>query len=99
MSADKPANVWNFMVELEVDGRNTPVMTGPAARDGGFDMTIYIRHDGGVMKALTVTGLERNGELILDVHPDNDRLADEQPASGTRVSSLPIFGFRVRSKR
>ena len=36
----------NFWLEANIDGRKTPMAGGPQAKDGGFDLTIYIR-DGG----------------------------------------------------
>jgi hypothetical protein len=43
-----PRNVRNFWVTLHVDGRETPVETGPRAKDGGFKIVIQQRENGGI---------------------------------------------------
>ena len=62
--------VRNFWIDLDVDGRKTHVATGPRSRDGGFDMAIKIRDEGGIAEAMDVTGrvIEgENGESVLSV--------------------------------
>ena len=51
-----PKNVRNFWIELTVDGKKTPIATGPRAADGGFELTVYQRNNGYIVNALTVLG-------------------------------------------
>ena len=46
----KPRNVRNFWIELNVDGRETEIATGPVAKDGGFSMSILIRENGKISR-------------------------------------------------
>lgn len=57
-----PRNVRNFWLELSVDGKRTDVATGPVSKDGGFQLTIKQRDDGGIVRAMTVTGRAREGD-------------------------------------
>ena len=41
-------NVRNFWLELSVDGKQSRVDTGPRAKDGGFDLIVYVREDGDI---------------------------------------------------
>lgn len=41
-----PRNVRNFWIELQVDGRYTPIATGPVSKDGGFRVKVRIRENG-----------------------------------------------------
>jgi len=61
-----PRNVRNFWLELEVDGKKTPVATGPVAKDGGFQMIIRQRDNGEVTKAGELHGrVDQDGNLSL----------------------------------
>lgn len=83
-----PRNVRNFWIEARIDGKKTPIATGPRRKDGGFSMTIYMRNEGGVETAVRVYGSARfgDGSLELSVKP---------------VTSLAVegSGFTIRSKR
>lgn len=60
-----PRNVRNFWLELDVDGRRT-VATGPQAKDGGFSLSIRMRDNGGITRAMQVSGYaEVDGSLRL----------------------------------
>lgn len=50
-----PKHVRNFWARVEVDGREHALAGGPAARDGGMDLTVYQRSAGEVVEALSVT--------------------------------------------
>ena len=60
-----PRNVRNFWIELDVDGRKSRVATGPRRKDGGFEMTIYIRDLGEVASGLRVVGTALGNSLSL----------------------------------
>ena len=60
----KPRNVRNFWIELDVDGRETEIATGPVAKDGGFSMSILIRENGKISKKkISITGFAENSIL------------------------------------
>ena len=58
-----PRNVRNFWVEAEVDGRKTGIAFGPQGKDGGFELTVYMRNEGEVAKAIRLEG-EAHGEML-----------------------------------
>jgi len=64
-----PRNVRNFWLIANVDGRATPVETGPRAKDGGFSLTVLMREGGAVSGTrLYVTGYAlSDGQLRVDV--------------------------------
>lgn len=43
-----PKQVRNFWLELQVDGRETKIATGPKPADGDFSIVIRIRENGEV---------------------------------------------------
>lgn len=45
-----PRNVRNFWIEANIDGRTSKVATGPASKDGGFDLEILFRELGTISK-------------------------------------------------
>jgi len=51
-----PRNVRNFWIDLDVDGRDSRVGTGPRGKSGGFFANIYIRNQGRVERAFCVSG-------------------------------------------
>lgn len=67
MSSQNPRNVRNFWIELFVDGKKTRIATGPASKDGGFDLYIKIREKGSVSssKNLRIRGYTRNNRIYL----------------------------------
>lgn len=62
-----PQNVRNFWLEIDVDGRSTPIATGPQSKGGGFSLVIRQRENGGIITSARVSGRESQGYLILDV--------------------------------
>lgn len=64
----QPRSIRNFWVKLDVDGKETSVATGPRSKDGGFNLRVYQRTNGGITEALTLAGrADENGELTLYV--------------------------------
>ena len=59
-------NVRNFWIELDVDGRS-PIATGPSSKDGGFELTIKMRDEGDVKKAVRLVGNALN-DVTLELH-------------------------------
>lgn len=88
-----PRNVRNWWIELDVDGR-TPIAAGPAARDGGFELTVKQRDEGGILRALTVRGYaDDGGGLVLWAEPD------EQSVSRGRVKVGMDGRIEIRTVR
>ena len=78
--------VRNFWIELNVDGRESTVATGPRSKDGGFSLTIKQRAEGGIVDALKVWGLvHSDGKLELRV--------EENPGTALSVAST-VFESR-----
>ena len=66
----KIRNVRNFWIEIEVDGHTSKVAVGPAAADGGFNMTIRQRSNNMVTTTAMLHGRAmQNGQLILEIAP------------------------------
>lgn len=61
-----PRNVRNFWIELGVHDA-APISTGPRRADGGFDLTIKQRDQGGIVEVLEVLGRNLGGRLVLVV--------------------------------
>jgi hypothetical protein len=63
-----PRCVRNFFLQIEVDGKKTPIRTGPRSKNGGFHCRLLIRTDGQVHNDdVTIEGRERNGLLYLTI--------------------------------
>jgi hypothetical protein len=70
--------VRNFWVDASVDGRKTDVGTGPRAKNGGMEVTLYQREDGCISTALRIacrvnwqgqlvtTARNANGEVVFE---------------------------------
>lgn len=63
--------VHNFYLKAQIDGRKTSLQGGPRNKNGGFDLTIYIRNKGGIEEALTILGREKDGKLTLSVQGES----------------------------
>lgn len=59
----------NYWLDAHIDGRTTRLTGGPQRKDGGFELTVYMRQDGSRAKALIVEGRADNGELTLKIDP------------------------------
>ena len=65
-----PRNVRNFWIELDVDGKRERIAAGPRAKDGGFSLTVKVRHLGEVLDALEIEGMAHSdGSLTLRAVP------------------------------
>lgn len=54
----------NFWITGRSDGRSTPVTMGPRSKDGGFELTVAIRRDGGSYEAITIIGSAVEGDRL-----------------------------------
>lgn len=59
--------VRNFYLEASVDGRKTDVGTGPRAKDGGMNLTVYQRNKGAIETVVSVYCVEEGGQLMTGV--------------------------------
>lgn len=64
----KIKNVRNFWVELEVDGRESTIATGPRGNDGGFYQDVYIRDKGEAKHAFRIIAQLKDAEGNLQIH-------------------------------
>ncbi len=51
-----PANVRNFWMDANIDGRDTKLSGGPRNKVGGFDIRLRQRDMGRVTEAVTIFG-------------------------------------------
>ena len=68
-----PRNVHNFWIELTVDGKKS-VATGPYRKDGGFELTIFQRDGGTIIKAHCVIGVVSD-DGYLELYTVDDTLS------------------------
>jgi len=59
--------VRNFWLDATIDGRKTELSGGPRSKEGGFELTIYMRDRGSIRRALNVSGWEHQGKLTLRI--------------------------------
>ncbi len=84
--------VRNWWISANVDGKQEPLESGPRAKDGGFDMTIYQRNEGGIVTALYVSGYAlSDGKLRLEVddgdkHAIYERVTERDEPKKARVA-------------
>lgn len=77
-----PRCVRNFWVDAEIDGRSTTLSGGPTGKAGGLDATFFIRDDGAVAEALTVSGFAHSdGSLVLRVKDADGKVVHEVKTS------------------
>lgn len=67
--------VRNFWIDADIDGRATMLGGGPRSKDGGMDITIYQRDEGGIKRAFTINCRAYGNTLITSVYS----CADEGP--------------------
>ena len=64
--------VRNFWIDADIDGRQTTLGGGPRSKDGGMDVTIYQRDEGGIKRAFTITCRAYGSKLITTVRCDSE---------------------------
>jgi hypothetical protein len=64
-----PRNVRNFWAEMNVDGRESELASGPRNKDGGMSIRIYQRNQGDAEQVLTVNCyVNYDGNLELNIY-------------------------------
>jgi hypothetical protein len=70
-----PVNVRPSWIEVQVDGRENDIATGPRARDGSLSAKLYLRVNGEVTHVLDVyclaTSDKKQVKLIVDMVTDH----------------------------
>ncbi len=70
--------VRNFWVDACIDGRQTDVGTGPRAKDGGMEVTLYQRENGSISTALRIAcRVNWAGQLVTTVRNPNGEVVFE----------------------
>lgn len=59
--------IRNFYLDGRIDGRTTEISGGPANKNGGMYVDLFIRDEGQSRLAIRVNCIEVNGKLILAV--------------------------------
>lgn len=69
----------NFWIEAEIEGRNTSLAGGPRSKDGGMDVTLLVREDGGISDGVRIT-CRSDGEknTIVVWGPDGEKLYERE---------------------
>ena len=69
----------NFWVEAAVEGRKTPLAGGPRSKDGGMDILLTVREDGGISDAVRIV-CRSDGEknTIMVCGPDGEKLYERE---------------------
>jgi hypothetical protein len=93
--------VQNFHVEVNIDGRNTPLAGGPRSKDGGFDLTVYIRDENRILRALSVTGTaSSDGTLTLRAAVTSDADSNLKHDIGSiGLNTCGAADFEITTKR
>ena len=71
-----PRNVRNFWVDVDVDGKQNSVATGPRSADGGMDANFKIREAGTVTDSIDVL-CRANGDTLTLTVQHNRRVVYE----------------------
>jgi hypothetical protein len=78
--------IRNYWIDANIDGRKTRLTGGPRRKDGGFDLRIKIRNDGGISDGMLVVcgnAPSEDGTLKLVAYC-TDAPADEIVLTGRR---------------
>ena len=59
--------VRNFWVEANIGGYVNTLKGGPRRKDGGMNITVYQREDGGIKTAVRIFCRSRDEKLITEV--------------------------------
>ena len=68
----------NFWMEADVEGRKTPFAGGPRSKDGGMDVTLLVREDGGISEAVRIVCLSDGVKNIVRVCFNGEIIAERE---------------------
>lgn len=58
----------NFWVNARIDGRKTVLSGGPQSANGGMEIEVYQRENGGIVSAVRIKCVECDGRLATEVY-------------------------------
>lgn len=67
-------SVRYFWIDASIDGRQTMLSGGPRSKDGGMDITIYQREDGGIKTAVRIWCRARGDRLVTEVEVGGEKV-------------------------
>ena len=69
----------NFWINAAVDGRKTPLAGGPRSKDGGMEVLLTVREDGGISDVVRITCRSDGGKNTIRVWgPDGEKLYERE---------------------
>ena len=68
----------NFWIKAEIDGRKTPLAGGPRSKDGGMDVTLLVREDGGISDGVRITCRSDGAKNIVRVFFNGEIIAERE---------------------
>ena len=68
----------NFWVNAEIDGRETPLAGGPRSKDGGMDVLLTVREDGGISEAVRIVCWSDGAKNIVRVFFNGEIIAERE---------------------
>ncbi len=68
----------NFWINAAVDGRETPLAGGPRSKDGGMDVLLTVREDGGISEAVRIVCRSDGGRNIVRVCCNGEIIAERE---------------------
>jgi 5-methylcytosine-specific restriction endonuclease McrA len=68
-----PRNVRPSWISVKVDGKER-LATGPRSLDGKMQADLFIRDKGSVLYAGAVFCYTRNGQAVIDIYDENDKV-------------------------
>jgi hypothetical protein len=68
----------NFWIKAEIDGRETPLAGGPRSKDGGMDVTLLVREDGGISDGVRIACRSDGAKNIVRVFFNGEIIAERE---------------------
>ena len=65
--------IRNFSIDVNIDGRKTPLTGGPRTKDGGFVLNIHMRDENTSIPAIRIYGGCYDGKLTLLIEDTSDK--------------------------
>ena len=66
--------VRNFWVEADIDGYNSTPAGGPRRKDGGMEVNVYQRKDGGIETAVRIISRAIGDKLFTEVYSGGEQV-------------------------